>query len=123
MRVLTDSLSTYKERRNKTMANTNRLTPKQKETLAPLEADAKANRKARDRLQKRLALESAIGFEDNKAVKAKIAELDEEYTELSVKISRVYAAESEMMKHMKNALAEIEAVRKIADLWGFAVDI
>lgn len=105
------------------MANTNRLTPKQKEALAPLEADAKANRKARDRLQKRLALESAIGFEDNKAVKAKIVELDEEYTGLSVKISRVYAAESEMMKHMKNALAEIEAVRKIADLWGFAVDI
>lgn len=100
-----------------------RLTPKQKEALAPLEADAKANRKARDRLQKRLALESAIGFEESISTKARIAELDEEYTELSVKIAKVYAAESEMMQHMKNALAEVEMVRKIADLWGFAVDI
>lgn len=105
------------------MANTNRLTPKQKEALAPLEADAKANRKARDRLQKRLALESAIGFEENKSVREQIAELDAKYKDLSVKIAEIYAAESEMMKHMRTVLAEVEEVRKIADLWGFVVDI
>lgn len=98
------------------------LTPKQIEALMPLEAEANANRKARDRLQKRLSLE-AMFFEESRATKERIAELDAEYTDLSVKIADIYAAESEMMKHMKKALAEIDEVRKIADLWGFAVEV
>lgn len=105
------------------MANYSRLTQKQIEALKPLEADAKANRKTRDRLQKRLALESCIGFEENRAIKERIADLDEEYKGFSVKIADIYAAESVMMGHMRTVLAEIEEVRKIADRWGFAVDI
>lgn len=100
-----------------------KLTQRQIEALAPLEASAKSNRKARDRLQKRLAFEQAIGFEDNKAVREQVTELDAEYKGLSVKIAEIYAAESEMMKHMRTVLAEVEEVRKIADRWGFAVDI
>lgn len=100
-----------------------KLTQKQIEALAPLEASANSNRKARDRLQKRLAFEQAIGFEENKAVREQVAELDAEYKDLSVKIAEIYAAESEMMKHMRIVLSEVEEVRKIADRWGFAVDI
>lgn len=100
-----------------------KLTPKQIEALTPLEAEANANRKQRERLRKRLAFEQAIGFEENKAVREQMAELDAKYKDLSVKIAEIYAAESEMMKHMRTVLAEVEEVRKIADRWGFAVDI
>lgn len=100
-----------------------KLTPKQIEALTPLEAEAEANRKQREKLRKRLAFEQALGFEENKTIRERIAELDEAYTNLSVKISHIYAAESEMMKHMRTVLAEVEEVRKIADRWGFAVDI
>lgn len=97
------------------------LTDKQKEALAPLEAEAKANRKLRDRLQRRLALESAIGFDENLVIKERIAELDSEYTDLSVQISEIYAAEAEMMKHMRNALHEVDEVNRLRDKWGFLV--
>lgn len=100
-----------------------KLTPKQIEALTPLEAEANSNRKQREKLRKRLAFEQAIGFEENKAVREQIAELDAKYKDLSVKIAEIYAAESEMMKHMRTVLAEVEEVRKIADRWGFAVDI
>lgn len=100
-----------------------KLTQKQIEALAPLEASANANRKAREKLRKRLAFEQALGFEDNKSIREQVAELDAEYKDLSVKIAEIYAAESEMMKHMRTVLAEVEEVRKIADRWGFAVDI
>lgn len=100
-----------------------KLTPKQIEALTPLEAEAEANRKQREKLRKRLAFEQALGFEENKSIRERIAELDEAYTNLSVKISRIYAAESEMMKHMKNAMAEVEEVKRIADLWGFEIEV
>lgn len=100
-----------------------KLTPKQIEALTPLEAEVSSNRKQRERLRKRLAFEQAIGFEENKAVREQMAELDAKYKDLSVKIAEIYAAESEMMKHMRTVLAEVEEVRKIADRWGFAVDI
>lgn len=100
-----------------------KLTQRQVEALAPLEAEANSNRKQRERLRKRLAFEQAIGFEDNKAVREQVAELDAEYKDLSVKIAEIYAAESEMMKHMRTVLAEVEEVRKIADRWGFEIDI
>lgn len=103
--------------------NVKRLTQKQKEALEPLEAKARANRKSRDRHQKRLALEQAIGFEENKAIKERIEELDIEYKDLSVQIAEIYAAESDMMLHMRHAMAEVEAVKQIADRWGFDVDI
>lgn len=101
---------------------TNRLTQKQKEALEPLEAEAKANRKAKDRLQRRLALEAYIGFEENQTIRGRIEELNAEYTELSVQIAGIYAAESEMMKHMQNALAEIAEVNRLKDLWGFVTE-
>lgn len=100
-----------------------RLTEKQKAALEPLEAEKKTNRKERDRLQRRLALASYIGFEESKAVKERIAELDEAYTNLSVKISHIYAAESEMMKHMRKAMAEVEEVKRIAYTWGFEIEV
>lgn len=103
--------------------NTKKLTQKQKEALEPLEAEARANRKARDRHQKRLALEHAIGFEENKVIKERIEELDAEYKDLSVQIAEIYAAESDMTLHMRKAMAEVDMVKQIADRWGFDVDI
>lgn len=103
------------------MANKN-LTQKQKEALAPLETDAKANRRLKDRLQKRLAFEQAIGFEENRTIRERIEELDAEYTALSVEIAEIYAAESEMMKHMNRAIEEINEVNRLKSLWGFVTE-
>lgn len=102
------------------MANT--LTQKQKEALEPLETDARANRRLKDRLQKRLVFEQAIGFDENKAIRERIEELDAEYTELSVKIAEIYAVESQIKKYMNEAIKAINEVERLKSLWGFVTD-
>lgn len=102
------------------MANT--LTQKQKEALEPLETDARANRRLKDRLQKRLVFEQAIGFDENKAIRERIEELDAEYTELSVKIAEIYAVESQIKKCMNEAIKAINEVERLKSLWGFVTD-
>ena len=103
------------------MAKYNGLTEKQTKMLEPLERDAKTNRKKRDRLQKRLAFEQTIGFEENKEVHKQIAELDNEYREFSTKIAEIYGAHDEMMAHMKIAIAEIKKVDALKDKYGFDI--
>lgn len=101
------------------MAKYDDLTPKQKEVIQPLDEEATINRRLKDRLQKRLAFEQAIGFEENKVIRERIEELDKQYAELSLKIAEVYHAKKEMMKHMSLAIKEINEVERLKKLWGF----
>lgn len=103
------------------MAKYNGLTQKQMQMLEPLERSAKDNRKRRDRLQKRLAFEQTLGFEENKAVHKEIEELDTEYREFSTKIAEIYGAHDEMMAHMKIAIAEVKKVDALKDKYGFDI--
>ena len=103
------------------MAN-KQLTQKQKEALAPLETDAEANRRLKDRLQKRLAFEQAIGFEENRAIRERIEELDAEYTALSVKIAEIYAVQSEIAKQMQIALKAMKEIDRLKNLWGVEIN-
>lgn len=104
------------------MANYNGCTQKQIEALEPLEQEAKRLKKRKDYLQKRLAFEHFIGFEENIELHEEMKELDEAYAEISAKITKIYGAKAEMVKHMKKAIEEINAVNAIRDKWGFVVE-
>lgn len=104
------------------MSNHKGLTKKQIEMLTPLERDANANRRTRDRFQRRLAIEQAIGFEENQVIHDRIKELDDEYANLSVGIAEIYNAHDEMMKHMARAIEEIKEVDRLKELYGFVTD-
>ena len=104
------------------MANHKGLTQKQIEMLTPLERDANANRRMRDKFQKRLMIEHAIGFEENQVVHERIKELDTEYAELSAKIAEIYNAHDEMMQHMAKAIEEIKEVDRLKEIYGFVTD-
>ena len=103
------------------MAKYNGLTQKQMAMLEPLERGAKENRKKKDRLQKRLAFEHTLGFEENKEVHKEIAKLDTEYREFSTKIAEIYGAHDEMMAHMKMAIKEVKIVDALKDKYGFDI--
>ena len=103
------------------MAKYNGLTEKQIKMLEPLETEAKDNRKRRDRLQKRLAFEHTLGFEENAEVHRAITKLDLEYREISTKIAEIYGAHDEMMKHMKIAIKEVKMVDALKDKYGFDI--
>ena len=104
------------------MASYTGCTQKQIEALEPLEKEAKRIKRKRDFLQKRLAFEHAIYFEENIELHEEIKELDEEYAEISAKITKIYGAKAEMVKHMKKAIEEIKAVDAIKDKWGFVLE-
>lgn len=105
------------------MAKYTALTAKQMEMLEPLEREAKANRKKRDRLQKRLAFDHALGFEDNIEVHQEIEELDDEYKDYSTKIGEIYGAHDEMVRRMKLVLKEVTAIKAHAEKYGFDISI
>lgn len=105
------------------MANYIKLTDKQKEMLEPLERDAKANRRRRDKIQKRLALEHTLGFEENQELHKEAADLDAEYRSYSAKIAEIYGAHDEMVKRMKLVLKEVTAIKSHAEKYGFDISI
>ncbi len=104
------------------MANyTGNLTEKQEEMLKPLEAEAKDIMKRKEKLRKLRAFKHSMGFEENKETKAEMDALEERHRELSKEISKIYNAQSEMVEHMKRAIAEMKIVEEFCKKYGFDV--
>ena len=100
---------------------TGSLTDKQKEMLAPLEAEIKDIMKEKDRLGKIRAFKLSLGFEENKETREKLETLEERHAELSEQINEIYGAQAEMVKHMKLAMDEVRIVDWYCDKYGFEV--
>ena len=103
------------------MASYNGCTQKQIEALLPLEADAKRIKKRMTFLQKKLALEHAIGFEENREIHAELKELEKKYAGVSVKIAEIYGAEKEMRTHISKAWEEFRIAESIGNEWGIVL--
>lgn len=98
----------------------NNLTDKQKEALEPLWERGKANRRKRERLQRKISLEQLF-FDESKDAHDAVEALDKEYADISTQISEIYCVQEEIAKHMKIILSEIKKVDTIAKQWGIDI--
>ena len=100
---------------------TGSLTDKQKEMLAPLEAEIKDIMKEKDRLGKIRAFKLSLGFEENKETREKLDALEKRQVYLSGKVSDIYNAQAEMVEHMKVVLEEVKKIDWYCEKYGFEV--
>ena len=104
------------------MANYKGCTQKQIEALMPLEKEAKRIKRRIDFLKKRLAFEHAIFYEENIEIHQEIKELEHDLADTSAKITKIYGAKDEMIKHMRKAIEEVNIVEAIKAEWGIVTD-
>ena len=101
------------------MAKYTALTDKQKKMLEPLEKEVKEIMRREEFLKKKLAFKLSIGFEEDHQTREELAALAEKRSKLSMDISTIYNAHSDMMAIMMDVVKNVKIIDKYIETYGF----